>query len=98
MLIGVIIRITARLARDLPSALLSRILVFFISKLVNIGVKDFLYSLFYVLPLYRLVLPLIAEVATLKRRIEYYRGEVERALFLYLIKVFINFLNYYINA
>ena len=38
------------------------------------------------------------EVAILKQRMEYYRGEVERTLFLYLIKVFINFLNYYINT
>jgi hypothetical protein len=98
LLIGVIIRITARLARDLPSALLSRILVFFISKLVNIGVEDFLYSLFCVLPPGRPVSLLIAEVATLERRMEYYRGEVERTLFLHLIEVFVNFLNCHINA
>jgi len=34
----------------------------------------------------------------LKQRMEYYRGKVERTLFLYFIEVFINFLNYYINA
>ena len=50
------------------------------------------------LPLLRLLFPLIIKVGAFKRRIKDYCGKIVRALGLYFIKIFINFFNSYINA
>jgi len=51
-----------------------------------------------VLPLLRPPFPFIAKVGAFKRWIKDYYGKIVRALSLHFIKIFINFLDSYINA